>query len=219
MNALTDDQIKDIANSNGHPADGVYVGFLEQDVISFAQALLRAAGAAPCTERELAMLRMGLRSLRKEFSEKLRDYPLKPPVTDNDMEVVEHFKRDISEIDALIAKCSTAHQLQQSSKALQAVSAERRRQIEAEGYDPRHDDEHVCGEIAAYAAFYAMPPAARDWPATETGYGATWGEAIVPEGWAPPKTGDRHRELVKAAALIIAEIERLDRADIARAGQ
>lgn len=57
-----------------------------------------------------------------------------------------------------------------------------------------------------------MPPAARDWPAEETGYGATWGEAIIPVDWVPPKACDRRQELVKAAALLVAEIERLDRA-------
>ncbi|HEJ5377704.1 hypothetical protein JET96_05895 [Pseudomonas aeruginosa] len=91
------------------------------------------------------------------------------------------------------------------------VQAERRRQITAEGWTPEHDDEHACDEIAAFACFYAMPPAARDWDTSSTGYGDTLGEAILPEGWEP-KTGDRRRELVKAAALILAEIERLDRA-------
>lgn len=91
------------------------------------------------------------------------------------------------------------------------VQAERRRQITAEGWTPEHDDEHACDEIAAFACFYAMPPAARDWDASSTGYGDTLGEAIVPEGWEP-KTGDRRRELVKAGGLILAEIERLDRA-------
>ncbi|WP_199797941.1 hypothetical protein [Pseudomonas aeruginosa] len=91
------------------------------------------------------------------------------------------------------------------------VQAERRRQVTAEGWTPEHDDEHACDEIAAFACFYAMPPAARDWDTSSTGYGDTLGEAILPEGWEP-KTGDRRRELVKAAALILAEIERLDRA-------
>ncbi|MDV7979510.1 hypothetical protein R4K02_20775 [Pseudomonas aeruginosa] len=91
------------------------------------------------------------------------------------------------------------------------VQAERRRQITAEGWTPEHDDEHACDEIAAFACFYAMPPAARDWDASSTGYGDTLGEAILPEGWEP-KTGDRRRELVKAGGLILAEIERLDRA-------
>ncbi|HHQ2908901.1 TPA: hypothetical protein ACSPPP_001393 [Pseudomonas aeruginosa] len=95
------------------------------------------------------------------------------------------------------------------------VQAERLRQVEAEGCTPEHDDEHACDEIAAFACFYAMPPAARDWDASSTGYGDTLGEAILPEGWEP-KTGDRRRDLVKACALALAEIERLDRAGISQ---
>lgn len=98
------------------------------------------------------------------------------------------------------------------SAAMSDVIAERRRQINSEGYDIAHDDEHVNDEIAAYATFYAMPPAVRDWPAEETGYGATWGQAVIPANWGPAKPGNRRQELVKAAALLIAEIERLDRA-------
>ncbi len=95
--------------------------------------------------------------------------------------------------------------------AVRDVLAERRRQISAEGYTFEHDDEHINDEIAALACFYVMPPGARDWPAEETGYGATFGEAIVPHGWTA-REGDRHRDLVKAGALILAEIERLNRA-------
>ena len=98
------------------------------------------------------------------------------------------------------------------SDAARDVLTERRRQIEKEGYDHEHDDAHVNDEIPAYATFYAMPPAARDWPAEETGYGDTWGQAIIPAHWGPPKACDRRQELVKAAALLVAEIERLDRA-------
>jgi hypothetical protein len=101
---------------------------------------------------------------------------------------------------------------QELSDAAGDVLAERRRQVERKYYDTAHDDEHPCGEIAALATYYAMPPAARDWPATETGYGETWGEAIIPADWTVSKSGDRRRELVKAGALILAEIERMDRA-------
>lgn len=80
-----------------------------------------------------------------------------------------------------------------------------------EDWAPEHDDVHPCGEIAAFAALYAMPSAARDWPAAETGYGDTFGAALCPKDWQP-KFGDRRRELVKAGALVLAEIERLDRA-------
>lgn len=90
------------------------------------------------------------------------------------------------------------------------VLAERRRQLEDEGYDHAHDDAHVNDEIAAAACFYAMPPAARDWDATSTGYGETLADAIVPDGWVLSE-GGRRRDLVKAGALILAEIERLDR--------
>lgn len=98
--------------------------------------------------------------------------------------------------------------------AARDVLAERQRQVGAEGYDHAHDDAHACDEIAALAAWYAMPPAARYWSAESTGYGDTWGDALLPEGWSAT-AGDRRRELVKAGALILAEIERLDRAPAA----
>lgn len=102
-----------------------------------------------------------------------------------------------------------------ASGAARDVIAERRRQIEKEGYSHEHDDVYVNDEIASFAAFYVMPPAARKWPAEETGFGATWGEAIIPVDWCAAKPGDRRQELVKACALVIAEIERFDRAAIA----
>lgn len=92
------------------------------------------------------------------------------------------------------------------------VLSERCRQIEAEGWTPEHDDEHVNDEIAALACFYTMPPRARDWSGPD-GYGETLGAAMLPDGWKAT-TGDRRRELVKAGALILAEIERLDRSEV-----
>jgi hypothetical protein len=92
------------------------------------------------------------------------------------------------------------------------VLAERRRQVEVEGWTAEHDDDHALGEIAALATFYAMPDGAREWDATSTGYGRTLGAAMLPEGWTARAGTDRRRDLVKAGALIIAEIERLDRA-------
>lgn len=115
---------------------------------------------------------------------------------------------------ALAAEAKLAAQ-QPMTDASRDVLAERHRQIEAEGWTPEHDDEHEDETIAAMACFYAMPPGAREWCAESTGYGATLGEAILPEGWEA-KTGDRRRDLVKAGALILAEIERLDRAGIGK---
>ena len=91
---------------------------------------------------------------------------------------------------------------------IEEVRAERERQIRM-GYTADHDDEHSSGEISAWAAVYAMPPACRKWDCI-CDYGRTLEEALMPEGWVF-KSGDRRRELIKAAALIVAEIERLDR--------
>lgn len=104
--------------------------------------------------------------------------------------------------------------LDELNEAARDVLAERRRQQEIEGWTTEHDDEHVSGEISALAAFYAMPPAARDWDASSTGYGETLGEAMLPPEWRA-KPGERREELKKAGALILAEIERIDRATLA----
>ncbi|MER0833934.1 hypothetical protein AAA528_16910 [Pseudomonas aeruginosa] len=83
------------------------------------------------------------------------------------------------------------------------VQAERRRQITAEGWTPEHDDQHGAGELADAAACYAL-----------------WAGGINPGNWrefwpwAPEwlKHSEPRRMLVKACALALAEIERLDRA-------
>ena len=75
------------------------------------------------------------------------------------------------------------------------VIAERRRQISAECWTPEHDDAHRNGELAQAAACYADGEFSDIWP---------WDES-----WWKPTT--RRRNLVKAGALILAEIERLDR--------
>ncbi|HBO4812614.1 TPA: hypothetical protein L4V13_002892 [Pseudomonas aeruginosa] len=89
------------------------------------------------------------------------------------------------------------------------VQAERRRQVTAEGWTPEHDDEHNGGELADAAACYAL-----------------WAGGINPGNWrefwpwAPEwlKHSEPRRMLVKAGALILAEIERLDRAATGKEG-
>tara|TARA_R110000787_G_scaffold3148_4_gene12649 strand:- start:39991 stop:40545 length:555 start_codon:yes stop_codon:yes gene_type:complete len=89
------------------------------------------------------------------------------------------------------------------------VMAERARQVIGEGWTAEHDDSHrLKGELAMAAACYAakstgdysaesFAPCVRElkWP--------------FPRNWWKPK--DRRRDLVRACALILAEIERLDR--------
>lgn len=89
------------------------------------------------------------------------------------------------------------------TKAAADVLAERQRQIEREGWTPELDDRQADGELALAAACYAKMgyglPASHvsdEWP-------------FSPE-WLKQSRSPR-RDLVKAAALLLAEIERLDR--------
>lgn len=93
------------------------------------------------------------------------------------------------------------------------VQAERRRQIEAEGWTPDHDDEHGGGQMARAAACYALSGSCA--PNDETAailVDLAW--PWSPEWWKPTTS---RRDLVKSAALIFAELERLDRAAAAPA--
>jgi hypothetical protein len=88
---------------------------------------------------------------------------------------------------------------------LDEIAAERARQIEAEGWTPDHDDTHVHGEMAAAAAAYAANASGR----SDLDVSAF----LWPWDWAWWKPKDRRRDLIRAAALAVAEIERLDRAE------
>ena len=88
--------------------------------------------------------------------------------------------------------------------AILDVVAERQRQKTIEGWTPEHDDEHCNGELAMAAVCYI----------NETGTvnrngGKPWGWPWDASWWKP-KT--HRRNLVKAGALVLAEIERIDRA-------
>lgn len=99
---------------------------------------------------------------------------------------------------------------------IELIAAERQRQIEQEGWTPEHDAGHGEGELAEAAACYAMPERARQIPVegeTDLENGATSGVSSVlwpwDESYWKPTPNDRIRELVKAGALIAAEIDRL----------
>lgn len=91
------------------------------------------------------------------------------------------------------------------SQAVLDVLAERRRQTEVEGFTPGHDASDFC-ELEMAAACYAGNAGgyvwAEGWP----------GEAVWPwsKKWWKPTTP--RRDLVKAGALVLAAIERRDRA-------
>jgi hypothetical protein len=97
---------------------------------------------------------------------------------------------------------------------VELIADERQRQIEVEGWTPEHDGQHDKSELSEAAACYAISanefdakrhpagsqihtPAAWPWDAEHWKPGKWW----TPEG--------RIRMLVKAGALIAAEIDRV----------
>ena len=95
-----------------------------------------------------------------------------------------------------IADGSTTH-------GIEAIRDERLRQVNDEGWDANHDDEHDRDQLVLAAANYALE---------HTGHGDLIGD-IWPwdeEWWKP---GEPIRNLIKAGALIAAEIDRLERRD------
>lgn len=112
---------------------------------------------------------------------------------------------------------------------IQLIAAERKRQIEKEGWTPEHDAEHDDGSLALVAALYAAPVHLYErldyalcaefqdpWPESwdtcwdkRREYGDSDGVDVAdPKTYTPAQRLDL---LVKAGALIAAEIDRLQR--------
>ena len=99
---------------------------------------------------------------------------------------------------------------------IESIAAERQRQIDVEDWTPEHDDEHDDGCLAQAAACYAAPI-----QLLVDGSGVIVQpiehEEFLPLGWPESwdtdwwKPKDRRHDLVRAGALIAAEIDRLDR--------
>lgn len=103
------------------------------------------------------------------------------------------------------------------------IAQERARQIAKEGWTPEHDDEHDDGSLAMAAACYAVTPRRiyiRDERANAVFFVDPWpwsdeydkrphdGNTLA----GTVKGPERLRLLVKAGALLAAEIDRLQRA-------
>lgn len=107
--------------------------------------------------------------------------------------------------------------------ALKLIAAERTRQTELHRWDAAHDDEHTGGELALAAALYASPILlyAIKHSANATSFVDPWpwddrfdkrptnGNVLEPN--CQLRHHDRIRQLAKAGALIVAEIQRLQR--------
>lgn len=106
------------------------------------------------------------------------------------------------------------------SKIIEEIARERQRQMVSEGWTTKHDDSHTQGEMAMAAACYAAPVDIQaQWQLPSAGNSLDDSQVFAPtewrdawpwsEEWRKPKT--RRHDLIRAAALIVAEIERLDR--------
>lgn len=87
---------------------------------------------------------------------------------------------------------------------VELIAAERLRQQSEEGYNKEHDLEHCNGELAEAAACYATKRHSYD---VAMGLQTPWFWPWEAEHWKPV---DRVRSLVKAGALIAAEIDRIN---------
>jgi len=90
------------------------------------------------------------------------------------------------------------------------VLLERERQINKEGWSIQHDDTHIRGEMASAAACYAVPSRHR-LEAFKAFWPSSWSELWWKPAGPHSDLSARRRDLVKAAALIVAEMERIDR--------
>lgn len=118
-----------------------------------------------------------------------------------------------------VQPADVARLVEAQTDAARDVLAERRRQIEVEGWTPEHDDEHDAGELSSAASAYALAAADELHPLSQGDgdYRSRWPD-MWPWGHETWKPSDPRRMLVKAGALIIAEIERMDRTALAAKG-
>lgn len=116
---------------------------------------------------------------------------------------LEFTRRSIAELE-----CRTV------TAAAADVLAERQRQVTAEWWSFKHDDQYKNTELAFAASCYAFHAAAASWDLEDDGI--PYDSHPVPKQWPwdPSwwRPTDARRDLVKAGALILSEIERIDRA-------
>jgi hypothetical protein len=130
----------------------------------------------------------------------------------------EVYAKNVGEVESLLSEMGErledfesaypASEPKTLTKAARDVFAERERHVTVEGWTPEHDDQHANDELSLAAACYALEGVA---PYTGLGIDMkrTWQFTGWDWSWWKPK--GRRSNLVKAAALLLAEIERIDR--------
>ncbi len=86
------------------------------------------------------------------------------------------------------------------TSGMDLIKAERERQIRQEGWTDRHDNGHPAGELEAAGEYYIH-------------------QGVTPRPWPwknPPKLKDRRSNYIRGGALLMAEVDRIDRIHIMR---
>lgn len=172
---------------------------------------------APCSRAQ------ALEEAAKFIDKKASEYVQEHGITDPETGTVEFpgwGDEYVSELEELAEgiRALSSQSVAEQSAAERDVLAERRRQVEAEGWTAAHDNQHADYSLAKAASVYAATASVND---VDRSVIDTFGLKGTPGklqelwpiswdiSWLKPKS--RRADLVKSAALIIAEIERLDR--------
>ncbi|WP_263475394.1 hypothetical protein [Pseudomonas aeruginosa] len=196
------DEIHQMAFEEGQPADdGDGYLFSAEEFDLFVQRLLDSC-AAPVAQAQHSVPEVS--GIGRDFA-----FPgsvvlyLRTEPTDDDLRAIHDGLRSLAAAPG-----------KEVPQAWLDVQAERKRQVEVEGWTPEHDDAHSHGQMARAAACYALAGSS----APNDGTAALLVSLAWPwdEQWWKPSTA--RRDMVKACALGLAEIERLDRAAASQGG-
>jgi hypothetical protein len=127
----------------------------------------------------------------------------KPPLPED--QSYEPIPEEISPLPLV----ATEKEQEEEKTGVGLIADERQRQIQVEGWSAAHDLGHYRDDLAIAGALYALPESERLYPSGKIPKGWPWEEQ-----WWKPCPDNRIRELVKAGALIAAEIDRLQSINI-----
>jgi len=138
--------------------------------------------------------------LKEAFEEMFLGYPLS--------------EQEANVLAKIALEAAGLNELVECTQSVQDVVAERQRQVSNEGWTPEHDDTHRAGEMAKAAACYAWASALPAY--SRAVHEGDWWRTVIlrrlwpwDRNWWKPK--NPRRDLVRAGALILAEIDRIDR--------
>ncbi|WP_228273087.1 hypothetical protein [Acinetobacter radioresistens] len=145
--------------------------------------------------------------------DEFRDLVFKPEINAFDSNYLS--SRFIDKINFGWSAWQAKAQAVPEGSAIKDVINERQRQINQEFYSTKNDDEYKQNELLRAAVCYAENVVRRGWVFDSSFGPDVYQEEEVPDLWPWDldfwKPKNPRRDLVRAAALIIAEIERIDR--------